>query len=53
MGGGVLVRLDETLTRAAPGEEDGRAFIGRDGQTLIYNKRKSGAIDIRRLLLPA
>ena len=44
---------DETLTRAAPGEEDGRAFIGRDGQTLIYNKRKAGAIDIRRMVVPA
>jgi TolB protein len=44
---------DETLTSAAVGEEDGRAFIGRDGRTLIYNKRKDGAIDIRRLVLPA
>jgi Tol biopolymer transport system component len=43
---------DETLTSAAPGEEDGRAFIGSDGKTLIYNKRKDGAIDIRRLILP-
>ena len=38
---------DETLTSAAPREEDGRAFIGRDGRTLIYNKRHHGAIDIR------
>lgn len=37
---------DETLTDAAPGEEDGRAFISRDGRTLIYNKRKGGSIDI-------
>lgn len=44
---------DEILTSASPGEEDGRAFIGRDGRTLIYNKRKAGAIDIRRLVLPA
>lgn len=44
---------DETLTRAAPGEEDGRAFIGSDGRVLIYNKRKGGAIDIRRMVLPA
>lgn len=42
---------DEPLTRAAPGEEDGRAFIGRDGRTLIYNKRHHGAIDIRRLII--
>jgi TolB protein len=44
---------DETLTRASVGEEDGRAFIGRDGRTLIYNKRKMDAIDIRRLVLPS
>jgi Tol biopolymer transport system component len=44
---------DETLTSAAVGEEDGRAFIGRDGRTLIFNKRKDGAIDIRRLVLPS
>ncbi|WKZ64976.1 MAG: hypothetical protein QY325_09395 [Flavobacteriales bacterium] len=43
---------DETITQAGPGEEDGRAFIGRDGRTLIYNKRHHGAIDIRRLALP-
>ena len=42
---------DQTLTRAAPGEEDGRAFISSDGHTLVYNKRKAGAIDIRRLAL--
>lgn len=42
---------DETITRAAPGEEDGRAFIGRDGRTLIYNKRANGAIDIRLLMI--
>ena len=40
---------DEVITQAAPGEEDGRAFIGRDGHTLIYNKRHGGAIDIRRV----
>ena len=40
---------DETLTSAAPREEDGRAFISRDGHTLIHNKRKDGAIDIRAL----
>jgi TolB protein len=44
---------DEVLTSAAPGEEDGRAFIGRDGRVLIYNKRTAGAIDIRRMVLPA
>jgi Tol biopolymer transport system component len=44
---------DEILTSAAPGEEDGRAFIGGDGRVLIYNKRKGGAIDIRRLVVPA
>lgn len=43
---------DETLTHAAPGEEDGRAFISRDGRTLIYNKRHADAIDILRLDLP-
>lgn len=43
---------DETLTRAAPGEEDGRAFIGRDGRTVIYNKRHGRSIDIRLLHLP-
>lgn len=42
---------DETMTTAAPGEEDGRAFIGNDGRTLIYNKRRNGAIDIRRIML--
>lgn len=42
---------DETITRAAPGEEDGRAYIHRDGHTLIYNKRKNGAIDIRSIQL--
>jgi Tol biopolymer transport system component len=44
---------DEVLTSAAPGEEDGRAFIGGDGRVLIYNKRKGDAIDIRRMVLPA
>jgi Tol biopolymer transport system component len=45
---------DEILTTAAPGEEDGRAFIGRDGKVLIYNKRQGGTtIDIRRLDVPA
>jgi Tol biopolymer transport system component len=44
---------DELISSAAPGEEHGRAFIARDGRTLIFNKRKAGAIDIRRLLLPA
>lgn len=42
---------DETITQAAPGEEDGRAFIGRDGRTLIYNKRRGGGIDIRSITL--
>lgn len=37
---------DETITQAGPGEEDGRAFIGSDGRTLIYNKRRGGGIDI-------
>ncbi len=40
---------DEKVTDAGPGEEDGRAFISADGRTLIYNKRKGGAIDILRL----
>jgi Tol biopolymer transport system component len=44
---------DEVLTSAAPGEEDGRAFIGSDGRVLIYNKRKDGRIDIRRMVVPA
>ncbi len=43
---------DETLTRAAPGEEDGRAFISRDGRTMVYNKRHGRSIDIRLLNLP-
>lgn len=37
---------DETITQAAPGEEDGRACIGVDGRTLIYNKRRAHGIDI-------
>lgn len=37
---------DETLTQALPGEEDGRAFIGADGRTVIYNKRRGGGIDV-------
>lgn len=37
---------DETLTNAAPGEEDGRAFISADGSTLIYNKRRGRSITI-------
>jgi Tol biopolymer transport system component len=44
---------DEVLTSAAPGEEDGRAFIGSDGRVLIFNKRKDGRIDIRRMVVPA
>jgi TolB protein len=42
---------DEIITSASPGEEDGRAFISNDGRTLIYNKRRKGGIDIRRLTL--
>lgn len=45
-------RGDETLTDAAPGEEDGRAFISNDGRTLIYNKRKGRSIDILRIMFP-
>lgn len=37
---------DETLTAAAPGEEDGRAFISADGSTLIFNKRRGRSITI-------
>lgn len=40
---------DQTLTRATPGEEDGRAFVSRDGRTLIFNKRRAGGIDILAL----
>lgn len=40
---------DETLTKAAVGEEDGRAFISSDGHVLIYNKRKGNSIDILSL----
>jgi Tol biopolymer transport system component len=40
---------DETLTKAAVGEEDGRAFISSDGHMLIYNKRKGNSIDILSL----
>lgn len=43
---------DETLTDAAPGEEDGRAFVAHDGRSLIFNKRHAGAIDILTLPLP-
>ena len=43
---------DTTLTDAGLGEEDGRAFVSADGHTLIYNKRKGGAIDILSLRLP-
>mgnify|MGYP001323122850 CR=1 FL=1 len=32
---------------SGPGEEDGRAFIGNDGRTLDYNKRRGAVIDIR------
>jgi TolB protein len=40
---------EETMTDAAPGEEDGRAFVSKDGKTVIYNKRLDGAIDILSL----
>lgn len=43
---------DEVLTSAAPGEEDGRAFVAADGHSLIFNKRTHDGIDIRRLILP-
>jgi TolB protein len=50
------IRKDGTqkqqLTTALPGEEDARAFIGADGNTLIYNKRKSGLIAILSYTLP-
>ena len=44
---------DQTLTSAAPGEEDGRVYVARDGKLLIYNKRKDGTIAIRRMDVPA
>jgi Tol biopolymer transport system component len=43
---------DEVLTAAAPDEEDGRAVVARDGRSLVFNKRKGGAIDIVTLALP-
>lgn len=43
---------DEILTTAAADEEDGRAVATRDGRTLVFNKRKGGAIDILLLALP-
>jgi Tol biopolymer transport system component len=43
---------DETLTIARTGEEHGRAFIGRDGRTLVFNERRPGGIDISMLELP-
>jgi Tol biopolymer transport system component len=44
---------DETLTDAAVGEEDGRAFVARDGRTLVFNKRRGKSIDILSLVLPS
>ena len=44
---------DETLTDAAVGEEDGRAFVARDGRTLVFNKRHGKSIDILSLALPS
>jgi Tol biopolymer transport system component len=43
---------DETLTAAGPGEEDARAFVARDGRTLVFNKRHGGSIDILSLTVP-
>lgn len=43
---------DEPLTVAQPGEEHGRAFIGRDGRTLVFNERRPKGIDISMLMLP-
>lgn len=40
---------DETLTNAARGEEDGRAFVSRDGKRVVFNKRSGTTIDIRVL----
>jgi len=45
-------RGDQILTAAAPGQEDARAFVSRDGRTLVFNKRHDGAIDIVSLPLP-
>ena len=41
----------EQLTQAAADEEDARVCVGQDGKSFIYNKRKNGAIDIRRVTL--
>lgn len=40
---------DETLTTAAPREEDGRAFVSHDGKRIVFNKRSGKTIDIRAL----
>ena len=39
----------EQISFAAPGEEHARVFLADDGHSLIYNLRKGGTIDIRRL----
>jgi Tol biopolymer transport system component len=44
---------DEILTDAAVGEEDARAFVARDGRTLVFNKRHGKTIDILSLTLPS
>lgn len=44
---------DEPLTVARLGEEHGRAFIARDGHTLVFNERRRGGIDISALDVPA
>jgi TolB protein len=40
---------EESLTDAPEGEEHGRAFISKDGRTVIHNRRRNGGIDILSL----
>jgi hypothetical protein len=40
-------------SEAAAGEEDARAFVARDGRTLVFNKRHGKSIDILSLALPS
>ena len=38
----------QQLIFPAPGEEDARAFISSGGSSLLYNKKKGAAIEIRQ-----
>lgn len=37
----------QRLTRAENGEEDARVYVAANGKSFIYNKRKTGTLDIR------